>query len=90
MTSRVTASLDDDLAEKLERQAEREGITKSELVSRGVEYYLNENSLEARVSDLEQRFDETERRVDDIEEEQNRGVLDKVPNPISRDRSPPG
>jgi len=83
MTSRVTASLDDDLAEELERQAEREGITKSELVSRGVEYYLGENSLEARMAELEQR-------VDDIEEEQNRGVFDKLRNPINRDRSPPG
>ena len=82
MTSRVTASLDDDLKERLERQAEREGISKSELVSRGVEYYLNENSLESRVSTLEER-------VDEIEEEQNRGVVDKVSAAFGRDRSSP-
>lgn len=82
MTSRVTASLDDELKEQLERQAEREGISKSELVSRGVEYYLDENSLEARVTDLEQR-------VDGIEEEQNRGVVDRVSDAFGRDRAPP-
>jgi metal-responsive CopG/Arc/MetJ family transcriptional regulator len=82
MTSRVTASLDDELKEQLEQHAEREGISKSELVSRGVEYYLEQNSLDARLSELEQR-------VDEIEEEQSRGVVDRVSGAFSRDRSSP-
>lgn len=82
MTSRVTASLDDDLKRRLEQQAEKEGISKSELVSRGVQYYLNQNSLEARLSELE-------RRVDEVEQQQNQGLADRVSSVFGRDRSPP-
>jgi len=78
--------IDDDLEEELRRQADQEDINISDLVGRGIEYYLDENSLEARVAELEQRVGGNEQRIGEIEEEQNRGVVDK----LTRDRSPPG
>jgi len=77
---RITASIDDGLKSRLEEQAEREGISKSELVGRGVEYYLKENSLEARVSDLEEKVEEVEKR-------QDRGIISSVSETFGRDRS---
>lgn len=79
---RVSVSIDDELEEKLRRQADQEDINISDLVGRGVKYYLDQHSLEARMS-------EAERRLDEIEEEQSRGITDKVSAAFGRDRSPP-
>jgi metal-responsive CopG/Arc/MetJ family transcriptional regulator len=94
---RISVSIDDDLEEELRRQADQEDINISDLVGRGVEYYLNEHSLEARMAELEQRVGATEegvsgleQRVDEVEEQQNRGITDKVSEAFGRDRSPPG
>jgi len=86
----LSVVIDDDLEEELRLRADQEDINISDVVSRGVKYYLNEHSLEVRVAELEQRVDGTEQRIDEVEEKQNRGVVDKVSGAFGRDRSPPG
>lgn len=83
---RISVSIDDKLEKKLRRQANQEDINISDLVGRGVKYYLNEHSLEVRVAELEQRVDGTEQRIDEIKDEQNRSVVDSI---FGRSRSPP-
>ena len=82
MTERLSIAIDEELKERIDEAAEQEGVSTSELIRRSAEQYLDRGSLESRLSELEQRLDE-------VEEEQNRGITDKVSAAFGRDRTPP-
>jgi len=82
MTERLSIAIDEDLKERIDEAANEEGVSTSELIRRSAEQYLDKGTLESRVSTLEER-------VDEIEEEQNRGVVDRVSAAFGRDRSSP-
>ena len=88
-TERLSIAIDEGLKERIDEAADQEGVSTSELIRRSAKQYLDRGSLESRLSELEQRVDGTKQRVNNIEEEQNRGVLDKVSGAFGRDRSPP-
>jgi len=82
MTERLSIAIDEELKERIDEAADQEGVSTSELIRRSAEQYLDEGTLGTRVSELEQR-------VNEIEEEQSRGVVDRVSSAFGRDRSPP-
>jgi len=97
MTKRLSIAIDEELKERIDEAADEEGVSTSELIRRSAEQYLDQGTLESRLSELEQRVDATEegvsgleQRVGEVEEQQSRGITDKVSEAFSRDRSPPG
>lgn len=97
MTERLSIAIDEELKERIDEAADQEGVSTSELIRRSAEQYLDRGSLESRLSELERRVDATEegvsgleQRVGEVEEQQSRGITDKVSEAFSRDRSPPG
>ena len=76
---RLSIAIDEELKERIDEAADQEGVSTSELIRRSAKQYLDEGTLESRLSTLEER-------VGEIEAEQSRGVVGSI---LGRERSPP-
>jgi len=75
MTERLSIAIDEDLKERIDEAADEEGVSTSELIRRSAEQYLDQGTLESRLSELENRVAEAEKT-------QNRSVSDRIANTL--------